>query len=69
MKTVHIVGDAPHGKAMKKLLAVAALIGVIGIVGTMDYQDELKDAERYATMVCDGRWPNYKGIEVDCSGL
>ena len=51
---------------MKTLLAVIALVAVLGIVGTMDYQDELKEAEHYAAMVCDGSWPNYKGIEVDC---
>ena len=53
---------------MKTLLAVVALIAAIG-VGTMDYQDELREAEHYAAMVCDGNWPNYKGIEVDCSGI
>ena len=54
---------------MKTLLAVAALIALFGIAGTMDYQDELREAEHYAAMVCDGNWPNYKGIEVDCSGI
>ena len=68
MKTVHIVGDAPHGKTMKTLLAVAALVALFGVVGTMDYQDELEEAEHYAAMVCDETWPNYKEIEVDCNG-
>ena len=54
---------------MKTLLAMVALVALIGIVGTMDYQDELKEAEHYAAMVCDGNWPNYKEIEVDCSEL
>ena len=53
---------------MKTLFALVALIGAIGVVGTMDYQNELKEAEHYAAMVCDGNWPNYKEIEVDCSG-
>lgn len=53
---------------MKTLLAVVALIGVIAVAGTMDYQDELKEAEHYAAMVCDEAWPNYKEVEVECSG-
>lgn len=52
---------------MKTLFSVAALIALAGVVGTMDYQDELKEAEHYAAMVCDEVWPNYKGVEVDCS--
>ena len=54
---------------MKTLLTVVALVVMVGVVGTMDYQDELKEAEHYAAMVCDGSWPNYKEVEVDCSGL
>lgn len=53
---------------MKALLAVIALIGVLAVAGTMDYHDALKEAEHYATMVCDGAWPNYKGFEVECNG-
>lgn len=53
---------------MKTLLAVVALVAGLGVAGTMDYQDELKEAEHYEVMVCDGSWPNYKSIEVDCNG-
>lgn len=53
---------------MKAVLAAVALIAVFGAVGAMDYQDELKDSEHYAAMVCNGHWPNYKSIEVDCNG-
>ena len=52
---------------MKTLLALVALVAVIGIAGTMDYQDELKEADHYAAMVCSEAWPNYKGVEVECS--
>ena len=51
---------------MKTLFAVAALIAMFGAVGTMDHQDEIREAEHYAAMVCDGSWPNYKGVEVEC---
>ena len=53
---------------MKTVLAVAALVALAAAVGTMDYQDELKEAEYYEAMVCAEAWPNYKGIEVDCNG-
>lgn len=52
---------------MKVLLAVAAFLAIFGLVGTMDYQDELKEAEHYEEMVCNGHWPNYKTIEVNCN--
>lgn len=53
---------------MRMLLAVVALIALFGVMGTMDYHDAVKEADHYAAMVCDGIWPNYKGVEVDCSG-
>ena len=53
---------------MKTLFSVVAIIAGLGVVGTMDYQDELKEAEYYEAMVCAEAWPNYKGIEVDCNG-
>ena len=51
---------------MKTLFSVVALVALVGVAGTMDYQDELKEEEHYTTMVCDGSWPNYKNIQVDC---
>ena len=53
---------------MRTLLAVVVLVALVGVVGTMDYHDAIKEAEHYAAMVCDGNWPNYKGVEVDCNG-
>ena len=50
---------------MKQVLTIAAVIAVFGAVGEMDYRDELK---QYQTMVCEGTWPNYKDLEVDCNG-
>ena len=31
-------------------------------------RDELKQEKQYQTMVCEGTWPNYKDLEVDCNG-
>lgn len=53
---------------MKTLFSIAAFITVFGLVGNMDYQDEMKEQDRYHTMVCDGSWPNYKALEIDCDG-
>ena len=50
---------------MKQVLTIAAVIAVFGAVGEMDYRDELR---QYQTMVCEGTWPNYKDLEVDCNG-
>jgi len=51
---------------MKSFLTIAALLTAFGIVGNMDYEDELQQAAHYETMVCDGHWPNYKDLEVNC---
>lgn len=64
-----IARSTKQGEDMKLLLlAVAAFLAVFGLVGTMDYQDELKEAEHYEEMVCNGHWPNYKTIELNCNG-
>jgi hypothetical protein len=54
--------------SMKIVLALAAVLAVFGLVGEMDYQDELKEMEHYEAMVCDGNWPNFKNLEVNCNG-
>lgn len=51
-----------------RVLLVVAFLAVFGLVGTMDRQDELKEVEHYEEMVCNGLWPNYKAIEVNCDG-
>ena len=53
---------------MKQVLTVAAVIALFGAVGEIDYRDELKQEKQYQTMVCEGTWPNYKDLEVDCNG-
>jgi|AntRauTorcE11897_2_1112592.scaffolds.fasta_scaffold30060_2 hypothetical protein len=45
-----------------------AFIVVFGLVGNMDYQDTLKEQDRYRAMVCEGSWSNYKELEIDCNG-
>jgi len=53
---------------VKQVLTIAAVIAVFGAVGEMDYRDELKQEKQYRTMVCEGTWPNYKDLDVDCNG-
>ena len=49
---------------MQKLQTVAALAVVLvllGIVGTMDAEDAQRDADNYCEMVKAGYWPDYQG--------
>ena len=51
---------------MKSVLALFAVLAILAIVGTMDYQDELAEEQRYVTFVCDGTWPDYKNLKPEC---
>ena len=51
-----------------KVLVAAVFLAVFGLEGSMDYQDAVAEAEHYEEMVCNGHWPNYKTIEVNCNG-
>lgn len=46
-----------------KLLFLAVLFL---IASTSDFTDEVQFSAEYQANVCDGTWPNYKVIEVDC---
>ena len=50
-----------------KRWAVAVLLaGIIGLVGAMDYEDEVLQEKHYIEMVCAGHWPDYKDISPEC---
>ena len=51
---------------MKSFLLVSAVLVMLAIVGTMDYEDELAEEQRYVTFVCDGTWPDYKNLKPEC---
>ena len=51
---------------MKRVLALFAVLAILAIVGTMDYQDELAEEQRYVTFVCAGTWPDYKNLKPEC---
>ena len=51
---------------MIKAIGVALLLIVaFGIVGQMDYEDAVKEEQRYCDMVRDGHWPHYNK-DIDC---
>jgi hypothetical protein len=49
-------------------IAVAALYGilVLGLVGTIDYQDEIIEGQIYVNKVCRGEMIDYKKIQPEC---
>ena len=51
---------------MKSFLLVSAVLVMLAIVGTMDYEDELREERHYSEMVCDGTWPDYKNLKPEC---
>ncbi len=52
---------------MKKILSVCVVLCLLGIVGSMDYEDEVDVVQHYCQMVKDGHWPNYENRE--CSDV
>ena len=44
---------------------VLALL-LLGLVGNMDYEDELAEQACYEEMVCLGHWPDYQNLGVVC---
>jgi hypothetical protein len=38
---------------------------IMGIAGSMDYQDAIDDHNFYCEMVKEGTYPNYRGIKCD----
>ena len=46
-------------KLIKLCSLIALLIAAYGIVGSMDYEDELKEQEHACYMVENGHWPKH----------
>ena len=49
-----------------KIILGAVLFLILGIIGNMDYHDAVLAERHYVTMVCDGFWGDYKGLEPEC---
>lgn len=50
---------------MKTTVVLLALLGLFGLAGTMDYEDQQAEQERYCEMVKSGYWPNFNGTYRD----
>lgn len=48
-------------KLAKNLGITALFVVLVGIVGTMDYEDAIAEADLYCQNVHDGVWPDYEG--------
>lgn len=46
---------------MKTVAALLALLGIFGLAGAMDYEDQQAEQEHYCEMVKAGHWPDYQG--------
>ena len=46
---------------MKTAAVLLALLGLFGLAGAMDYEDQQAEQERYCEMVKAGHWPDYQG--------
>ncbi len=52
-------------QTIKAIGVVLLLVMAFGIVGQMDYEDAIKEEQRYCDMVRDGHWPHYNK-DIDC---
>jgi hypothetical protein len=41
----------------------------MGLVGDADYADAVAEEQFYKQMVCEGKWPDYKNLGVDCEDI
>lgn len=46
---------------MKTTVVLLVLLGLFGLAGAMDYEDQQAEQERYCEMVKAGHWPDYQG--------
>lgn len=57
-------GDNPMN--IKTIFWVIAFLALIGVVGQMDYEDEIIAEQSYIRDVCAGVYPDYKYLEPAC---
>lgn len=53
----------------KTVLWILALLGFLGLVGQMDYEDEILAEQQYIRDVCNGVYPDYEYLQPDCKGI
>ncbi len=47
------------------IAVLLALLGLFGLAGAMDYEDQQAEQEHYWEMVREGLWPDYRGTYRD----
>lgn len=55
--------------SLKTIFWIIAFVCLIGVVGQLDYQDEIIAEQSYIRDVCAGVYPDYKYLEPDCEGV
>jgi len=50
---------------IRLITVVLAFLIILGIVGTFDYGEQLRQDEYYCSMVASGAWPDYKNLECE----
>jgi len=50
---------------MKTTVVLLTLLGLFGLAGQMDYEDQQAEQERYCEMVKAGYWPDFNGTYRD----
>ena len=51
---------------MNKLIIFLGILVAFLIVSNMDYQNEVVAEQAYKRDVCEGIYPNYKTLKVEC---
>lgn len=52
--------------SFKTVFWIIALLGFLGIVGQMDYEDEIIAEQQYIQDVCNGVYPDYLELNPSC---
>jgi len=51
----------------KSTLCLVVFFLILGFAGASDHEIEKEDAAHYASMVCQGVWPDYKNSKPSCN--
>lgn len=51
---------------MRNCILFVTFVIILGLVGKVDYQEEIIEEQNYNYMVCNGFYPNYNNVELNC---
>jgi len=54
---------------MKALFVFIVVFLILSVAGHVAYEDWVVERDHYTYMVCEGTWPNYKKLNVNCEEL